>query len=128
VFPEDLRYSREHQWIRIVGTGPTARVGITHFAQDELGEIVLVSLPAVGAELRSGEPFGEVESSKTSSEIYAPVSGVVVSCNEVLEVRPELVNDDPYGEGWIVEIGVKDQAVLADLLDAAAYRAFLHDL
>jgi len=119
VYPEDLKYSREHEWVRLAGT--TMRVGITSYAQEALGDIVYVSLPEVGARVRAGEPFGEVESTKSVSDVYAPASGEVVARNEVLDGSPELVNSDPYGEGWLIEVAVADPAALDELLDAAGY-------
>src|SRR5436305_14774313 len=97
------------------------RVGITDFAQDALGDVVFVALPALGTSVGAGQSFGEVESTKSVSEIYAPVAGEVVGRNDALDTRPELVNADPYGEGWIVEIAVTDTGTVAELLDAAAY-------
>jgi glycine cleavage system H protein len=120
LIPDDLKYTSEHEWVR-AGDG-RVRIGITHYAQDALGDVVFVSLPEVGASVSSGESFGEVESTKSVSEIYAPVSGEVVARNEALESRPDLVNQDPYGEGWLVEIDAAD-ADLSGLLDADAYRA-----
>ncbi len=99
----------------------TVRVGITSFAQDALGDIVFVTLPAVGDRVQAGQPFGEVESTKSVSDVYAPVSGEVVARNEVLDSTPELVNSDPYGEGWLVEVAVEDTSVTDALLDAVAY-------
>jgi len=120
VIPEDLRYTAEHEWVRAVDGG-RVRVGITHYAQDALGDVVFVSLPEVGATVGAGDSFGEVESTKSVSEIYAPVAGEVVARNEALESRPELVNGDPYGDGWIVEIAPTDAGAVDGLLDAAAY-------
>ena len=124
--PEDLKYTAEHEWVR-PGSGGTVRVGITDYAQEALGDIVFVSLPAVGAEVGPGEAVGEVESTKSVSDVYAPVAGTVSARNEALESQPELLNSDPYGEGWIVEIDVPDPAVVDTLLDAAAYRELLDD-
>ncbi|WP_239376719.1 glycine cleavage system protein GcvH [Frankia sp. Cj5] len=119
MYPEDLKYTTEHEWIRV--SSDIARVGITSFAQDALGDIVFVTLPAVGDRVRAGEPFGEVESTKSVSDVYAPVSGEVIARNEVLDSTPELVNSDPYGEGWLVEVAVDDAEATAALLDAVAY-------
>lgn len=119
-FPPDLKYSREHEWARVSGT--TMRVGITAYAQEALGDIVYVSLPEVGSQVKAGESFGEVESTKSVSDVYSPASGEVVARNEVLETSPELVNSDPYGEGWLIEVAISDPSALEDLLDAAAYR------
>ena len=120
MIPEDLRYTAEHEWVRTVEDG-RVRVGITDYAQDALGDVVFVSLPETGATVSVGEAFGEVESTKSVSEIYAPVAGEVVARNEALSSRPELVNADPYGEGWIVEIAPSDGDAAAGLLDSAAY-------
>jgi glycine cleavage system H protein len=121
VIPEDLRYTAEHEWVAGDGSGPV-RVGITHFAQDALGDIVYVQLPEVGATVEAGESFGEVESTKSVSEIYAPVSGTVVARNDQLVDTPEIINTDPYGEGWLVQIEPSDPAAVAGLLTAEAYR------
>ena len=120
MIPEDLRYTAEHEWVRTVEDG-RVRIGITDYAQDALGDVVFVSLPETGATVSAGEAFGEVESTKSVSEMYAPVAGEVVARNEALSSRPELVNADPYGEGWIVEIAPSDAAAAGGLLDAAAY-------
>jgi glycine cleavage system H protein len=121
--PEDLRYSAEHEWAR--QAEGRVRVGITDYAQDALGDIVFVDLPAVGAEVTSGGTLGEVESTKSVSEIYAPVGGTVVAVNGQLGDAPELLNSDPYGEGWLCEIEPSDTAALGGLLDPAAYRALI---
>ena len=126
---EDLRYTAEHEWIAVVGEGDDAvlRVGITAYAQEALGDIVFVTLPAVGTELTTGQPFGEVESTKSVSDVYAPVAGTVSATNDQLDSAPEVVNADPFGEGWLVEITPLDgvQAALAadGLMDADAYAA-----
>ena len=125
--PDDLKYTAEHEWVRAGAGGGTVRVGITDYAQEALGDIVYVSLPEVGAEVAAGEAFGEVESTKSVSDVYAPVPGTVSAHNEALEAQPELLNSDPYGEGWIVEIDVSDPAVLDTLLDAAGYRELLDE-
>jgi glycine cleavage system H protein len=117
--PDDLKYTAEHEWVRVEGT--KARIGITDFAQQSLGDVVYVSLPAVGDSTRTGEALGEVESTKSVSDLYAPISGIVSARNDELDSRPELVNTDPYGDGWIVEIEIGTAAELDDLLDAAAY-------
>lgn len=119
-FPDHLRYSKDHEWIAVDGT--TAKVGITDYAQDALGDVVFVQLPTVGATVSAGDGFGEVESTKSVSDVYAPVTGKVVAVNDALADRPELLNSDPYGEGWICVIECGDVAELSDLLDAAAYR------
>jgi glycine cleavage system H protein len=120
LLPDDLKYTREHEWIRV--SGGTARIGITDFAADALGDIVFVTLPEAGATVTVGESFGEVESTKSVSDVYAPVAGTVARRNEALDEQPELVNSDPYGEGWMVEIELSDPAAVDGLLDAAAYR------
>ena len=126
---EDLRYTAEHEWIAVVGEGDDAvlRVGITAYAQEALGDIVFVTLPAVGTELTTGQPFGEVESTKSVSDVYAPVAGTVSATNDQLDSAPEVVNADPFGEGWLVEIAPSDgveAALAADgLMDADAYAA-----
>lgn len=119
--PEGLHYSAEHEWARV--DGAVATVGITDFAQDSLGDVVYVSLPELGAVVRAGDPCAEVESTKSVSDIYAPVSGTVRAVNTALGDHPELLNRDPYGEGWIFEVAMSDPAELGDLLGAAAYRA-----
>jgi glycine cleavage system H protein len=118
--PEDLRYSPEHEWVRLTGT--VARVGITDFAQDSLGDIVYVQLPDVGLDVVAGASVSEIESTKSVSEVYVPVTGVVSALNDALADQPELVNSDPYGEGWMFEIEVSDANALDGLLDAAGYR------
>lgn len=119
MIPENLRYTAEHEWVA-AGDG-TVRVGITDFAQDALGDIVYVQLPEPGTEVAAGDAFGEVESTKSVSEIYAPVSGRVTARNEALVDSPDLINTDPYGEGWLVELEPGDPAALSDLLDADGY-------
>ena len=124
--PDDLRYTAEHEWVR-PGEGGALRVGITDYAQDALGDIVFVSLPAVGTAVTPGQPLGEVESTKSVSDVFAPVAGTVSARNEALESQPDLINSDPYGEGWIIDIEVADPAVLDTLLDAESYRALLDE-
>lgn len=119
--PEQLRYTAEHEWVA-AGEEDRVRVGITHFAQDALGDIVFLELPEVGAEVTAGSPVGEVESTKSVSEIYAPISGTVVAVNEALVDTPEMVNNDPYGEGWLFELAPSDPAGVEGLLDADGYR------
>src|SRR5437868_6491513 len=119
--PEDLRYSREHEWVRL--NGSVARIGITDFAQDSLGDIVFVQLPDVGADVVAGASISEIESTKSVSDVYVPVTGVVRTVNDALADRPELVNQDPYGEGWMFEVECSDAAEVGALLDAAGYRA-----
>jgi glycine cleavage system H protein len=118
--PEDLRYSSDHEWVRVSGT--TARIGITDYAQDALGDVVFVQAPETGSTVAVGVSFSEVESTKSVSDIYAPVSGRVVSVNERLSTEPELVNTDPYGDGWLCEIEMAETADLGALMDAAGYR------
>jgi glycine cleavage system H protein len=119
--PEELKYTAEHEWARVDDAGSSVRIGITDFAQLALGDVVYVSLPEVGTSLKIGEAFGEVESTKSVSDLYAPVSGIVTGRNGELADNPELVNAEPYGRGWIVEIELSERAQLEDLLDAAAY-------
>ena len=119
--PEQLRYTPEHEWVDGPTGAGTIRFGITDYAQDALGDIVYVSLPGPGDELVAGQACGEVESTKSVSEVYAPVSGVVVARNDALDGTPELVNTDPYGEGWMVEIRLADPASVDELLDAKRY-------
>ena len=125
--PADLKYTAEHEWVKVVGDH--VRVGITDYAQEALGDIVFVTLPAVGTEVQLGQTFGEVESTKSVSDIFAPLAGVITARNEELDAHPELVNSDPYGEGWMVEIaptgGVLAALAGAHLLDAAAYTALI---
>jgi glycine cleavage system H protein len=121
LLPDDLKYTREHEWVRV--TGSTVRIGITDFAAEALGDIVFVSLPESGAAVTAGESFGEVESTKSVSDVYAPVAGTVARRNEALDDQPELINSDPYGEGWMVEIEITDPSSVDGLLDADAYRA-----
>ena len=120
--PERLRYTPEHEWVDGPDDEGTLRFGITDYAQEALGDIVYLSLPEAGAELVAGQPCGEVESTKSVSEVYAPVSGVVLARNAALDANPELVNTDPYGEGWLFELQPGDPAAVEALLDAAAYR------
>lgn len=126
--PPDLRYTAEHEWVRRSGDD-TLRVGITDFAQSALGDVVFVQLPDVGAELTVGESFGEVESTKSVSDLYAPVSGKVSAVNTDLEGSPQLVNSDPYGAGWLLDVQVSDvaevESAISSLLDAEAYRGTL---
>lgn len=121
MIPEDLRYTAEHEWVAGDGGG-TVRVGITHYAQDALGDIVYVQLPDEGTAVEAGGSLGEVESTKSVSEIYAPLTGTVVRRNEQLADQPEIINTDPYGAGWLVEIELADPEAVERLLTAAAYR------
>ena len=122
-FPENLKYSKDHEWILV--DGDKATVGITDFAQSELGEIVYVDVESEGDTFDKGESFGSIEAVKTVSDLNIPVTGEVLEFNERLEDEPELVNSDPYGDGWIIKISVADAADLDDLLDAAAYKEFI---
>lgn len=122
--PEGLKYTAEHEWALSVESG-VVRVGITAHAQESLGDIVFVTLPEVGTAVHAGESFGEIESTKSVSELYAPVSGTIRARNGSLEASPELVNTDPYGEGWIIEIDIDDATVLEALMDAAAYQGLI---
>nr|WP_174267804.1 glycine cleavage system protein GcvH [Nocardioides zeae] len=119
-----MKYTAEHEWVR-TGDGPAVRVGVTHYAQDELGGIVYVTLPEVGETVTAGTPCGELESHKSVSEIYAPVTGEVVAVNGALDATPEVVNADPYGDGWLFEVVPADPTAVDGLLDAAAYQADL---
>jgi glycine cleavage system H protein len=121
--PEQLRYSTDHEWIS--RDGEIVRVGITDYAQDALGDVVFVQVPAVGANVNAGESFGEVESTKSVSDVYAPVSGVVVQINDGLVDSPQALNEDPYGDGWICTIQMSDPTQYENLLDAAAYRQLI---
>ena len=123
-FPEDLSYTAEHEWVR-KGDDGTVRVGITAYAQDALGDVVFVTLPEVGSDVAPGSACGEVESTKSVSDIFAPVAGTVSARNDQLDASPELVNSDPYGQGWMFEVRPSDAADLDDLMDAAAYQAQL---
>jgi glycine cleavage system H protein len=119
VIPDDLRYTAEHEWVKVIDGG--VRVGITDHAQEALGDIVFVTLPAPGTSVEAGQPLGEVESTKSVSDIYAPLSGEILARNDVLDARPELVNADAYGEGWMIEIKLADLSAVDGLLDAASY-------
>jgi glycine cleavage system H protein len=121
VTPEDRKYTEEHEWL--AGEAKTVRVGITDYAQQQLGDVVFVELPEVGRAVSAGDPVGEVESTKSVSEIFAPASGEVSAVNSALDETPELINSDPYGEGWIFELTVADTADVEALLDAEAYQA-----
>ena len=123
--PQELRYSLEHEWVRV--DGPIARVGITDFAEESLGDVVFVQLPDVGLELVAGASAAEIESTKSVSDVYVPVSGIVEAINDALVGAPELVNQDPYGTGWILEVALSDPTELAGLMDADAYRALVGD-
>ena len=122
-FPESLRYTKEHEWLRV--EGQEGVVGITDFAQDSLGDVVFVELPAVGTTLTQNQIFGVVESNKTVSDLFAPVSGKVVAINEGLREKPEQVNSDPYGEGWMLRVALANPGEASSLLDAKAYQTFV---
>jgi glycine cleavage system H protein len=121
--PDDRRYTAEHEWVQTTDDPTRVRVGITAFAAEQLGDVVFVSLPDVGAVLSSSASFGEVESTKSVSDLFAPVSGTVVGRNDDLDASPELVNTDPYGAGWMIEVSIDDAAALEGLLDAETYRS-----
>lgn len=125
-FPRDLKYTSEHEWAALEGA-TQVRIGITDFAQDALGDVVYVDLPDEGSEVRAGDAFGEVESTKSVSDLFSPVSGRVVERNAALGDAPELVNQDPYGEGWIILVEMNDPSELDDLMDAEAYRRLIQD-
>ncbi len=122
MLPEDLKYTAEHEWVRVDDDGP-ARIGITDYAQDQLGDIVYVQLPEVGEQVEAGGPIGELESTKSVSDIFAPVTGSVTNVNEALAANPELCNSDPYGEGWILEVDMSEPQQIDGLLTAADYQA-----
>ena len=125
-YPADLKYTSEHEWLKTPGEHPGAsRVGITDFAQDALGDIVYVSLPQVGDTISAGQPCGELESTKSVSEVYAPVSGTIVAVNATVDASPETVNSDPYGDGWLFEVEPSNAAEFDGLLDAAAYETLI---
>ncbi len=119
-YPEDLKYSSDHEWVRS-GNGSTVRIGITDYAADQLGDIVFASLPSIGETVSTGDACGELESTKSVSDIFSPVPGVVAAVNALLESNPETINADPYGDGWLFEVDLEDGADLDDLLDADAY-------
>ena len=119
--PEELRYTEEHEWVA-TGVGDSVRVGITEFAQDQLGDVVLVGLPEVGTHVSAGDPFGEVESTKSVSELLAPLDGEIIAVNHEVAEVPEVINSDPYGEGWLIELKLDDEASVEGLLDAEAYQ------
>jgi glycine cleavage system H protein len=124
-FPEDLKYTREHEWARSKGNRVT--VGITDFAQEQLGDVVFVELPDVGDDVKKGEAFGVVESTKAVSDLFSPLTGKVVEVNDPLTDAPETINEDPYEEGWLVVVEASDPKELAELMDAAAYRKFVEE-
>jgi glycine cleavage system H protein len=122
-FPENIKYTKEHEWVRIEGT--TGIVGITDYAQGELGDIVFVELPAKGKQVKQGETFGSIEAVKAVSDLFAPVSGEVIEINPILQKTPEVVNKEPYAGGWMVKIKITNQSEVANLLDAKKYREFV---
>ena len=124
-YPDDLRYTKEHEWVRV--EGDLVRVGITDFAQDALGDVVYVDLPEVGTELHAGQAFAEVESTKSVSDVFSPIEGSIVERNPLVDEHSELVNEQPYGDGWLVLVTPADPAAIDGLLDAAAYRAFVEE-
>lgn len=124
-FPEDLKYTREHEWVSIDGS--VATIGITDHAQEQLGDVVFVELPTVGDRVEKADAFGVVESTKAVSDVYAPLSGEVAEVNDDLPDNPELINEDPYGDGWMVKITLGDKADLEDLMTADEYRKFIED-
>jgi glycine cleavage system H protein len=126
LYPDDLKYTAEHEWVRSPGEAEgSVRIGITHYAQDALGDIVYVSLPEVGESVEAGGTCGELESTKSVSDVYAPLTGEVVARNVALDATPELVNNDPYGDGWLFEVVPGDAAAVDGLMDSAAYQATL---
>ncbi len=123
--PSELKYDKEHEWVRV--DGDTAVIGITDFAQDQLGEVVYVDLPAEGDEVASGDTFGEIESVKSVSELFSPVTGEVVKVNEDLDDAPETVNEDPYGDGWMIEVRMADPTEVDEMLTAEEYESFVSE-
>lgn len=127
MIPQDLHYSSDHEWIRSAGED-TVRIGITDYAQNSLGDIVFVQMPEAGTAVGTGDSIGEVESTKSVSDIFAPVSGTVVARNDALDSTPELVNSDPYGDGWMIEVQLSEPGAISELLDAAAYAELTGDV
>ena len=123
MYPSELKYDKEHEWVRI--EGEMATIGITHFAQDQLGEVVYVDLPAVGDTVTAGDTFGEIESVKSVSELFSPVSGEVVNVNDELDAAPEAINEDPYASGWMIEVKMSDPSEAGGLMSSADYEAFV---
>jgi glycine cleavage system H protein len=121
VYPDDLKYTAEHEWIKVEGN--RGRIGITSFAQDQLGDVVYVELPKVGGKVTQFAVFGVVDSVKASSDLYCPVTGTIAAVNDALQSNPELVNKDPYGEGWMIEVELADPGEVEKLMDAATYKA-----
>jgi glycine cleavage system H protein len=126
-FPDDVRYTKEHEWVRDEGSG-RVRVGITDYAQDALGDVVYVDVPEVGTAVTAAQPFSEVESTKSVSDVFSPVTGTVIERNQLLEDKPELVNEAPYGDGWLVVLEAADVGELGDLMDAGAYQQFVQQV
>jgi glycine cleavage system H protein len=126
-FPDDVRYTTEHEWVRDEGSN-RVRVGITDYAQDALGDVVYVDVPELGTSVTASQPFSEVESTKSVSDVYSPVTGTVLERNQLLEDRPELVNQAPYADGWLVVIETTDAAQLGGLMEAEAYRTFVQQV
>ena len=124
-YPEDRRYTKEHEWAR--AEGGAVRIGITDFAQDALGDVVYVDLPDVGTQVHAAQAFAEVESTKSVSDVFSPIEGSIVERNPLIEEHPELVNEQPYGDGWLVLVTPSDPGALEGLLDAAGYRAFVEE-
>jgi glycine cleavage system H protein len=125
MYPSDYRYTKEHEWIKV--SGDTGTIGITDYAQHELGDVVFAELPAVGSKITVGQVFGTIESVKAVSEIYAPVSGEVIEANAALSATPEIVNSDPHGAAWLIKIKLANPGDVAALMDAAAYQAFVSE-
>ncbi|HEY2645427.1 MAG TPA: glycine cleavage system protein GcvH [Candidatus Acidoferrales bacterium] len=125
MYPSDYRYTKDHEWIKV--SGDTGTIGITDYAQHELGDVVFVEMPAVGAKINAGKVFGTVESVKAVSEIFAPVSGDVTEGNATLSATPETVNNDPHGAGWLIKVKLANPAEVSSLMDAAAYQAFISE-
>jgi glycine cleavage system H protein len=125
MYPDNLRYTKEHEWVKT--SGDEATIGVTFFAQKELGDVVYVELPEVGRKLKAGEEFGTIESVKAVSELYAPVSGEVVAANEALADKPEIVNEDSYDRGWMIRIKVDNPSEVESLMDVAAYKNLIGD-
>ncbi len=125
MYPEDLKYHPEHAWAKIEGN--MATLGITYYAQDQLGEIVFLELPSVGTEVKAGEPYAEIESVKSVSDVYSPVNGTIVETNQEVTEAPEIINEDCYGAGWMVKVELADPSGVDDLLDAAAYEKLVSE-
>ena len=123
MYPQDLKYSKDHEWVRVVDG--KAVIGITQYAADQLGDVVYVELPKVGGQVRQFEPFGVIESVKAASDLYSPVTGAVAKIDDKLTSSPELVNSDPYGEGWLIEVAMSDPSDLSRLMDSEQYQASL---